>query len=71
MKRRFLLIAALIFLLAFLAAGCMTSFQEWSGEMPNETGPHVKAYDYNQTNQQANPAIRPLGFMPVSASQRR
>lgn len=70
MKKRFLLIGALILLLAFLAAGCATSFQEWSGEMPNETGAHVKGYDYDQTDQQTNQAIRPLGLTPGAASQR-
>lgn len=69
MKKRFLFIAALIFLLAFLAAGCDTSFQEWSGNMPNETGAHVKGYDYEQTNQQNNQAIRPLGLTPAAAPQ--
>lgn len=69
MKRRLLLIGVLIFLLAFLAAGCDTSFQEWSGNMPNETGSHVQGYDYDQTNQQSNQTIRPIGLTPGVAAQ--
>lgn len=57
---RLLLTGALICLLAFLSAGCATSFSEWSGEMPNETGRHVSPYnvDHQEENNEAIRLIR-------------
>ncbi|MDE3179097.1 MAG: hypothetical protein KGM47_05490 [Acidobacteriota bacterium] len=49
----------LLCMLAALLAGCATSFQEWSGEMPNETGPHVKPYDVNQ-QENNNESVQPV-----------
>ena len=43
--RRHLLIGAVILLLLFLSAGCTTTFEEWSGNMANESSStHVMPY---------------------------
>lgn len=73
MKTRFLVVGALLVLLAFLAAGCTTSSMEWSGRMSNETGPHVQGYNVNQPNEQQNDSIRPIAtaLSPIDRLQSR
>ncbi|MGH9377188.1 MAG: hypothetical protein ACRD1I_00180 [Terriglobia bacterium] len=62
-KGRYLLIGALICLLAFLSAGCETMNPEWSGNMPNENGRHVQPQDLDAPSQNNSDAIRPLALM--------
>lgn len=69
MTKRHLLVVGLISVLMLLLAGCTTSFEEWSGNMSNETGRHVKAYDENQPDDNSQ-AIQPtlwLGAMTIDA----
>ncbi|HEV2419679.1 MAG TPA: hypothetical protein VGX94_17925 [Terriglobia bacterium] len=67
-KGRYLLIGALIFLLALLSAGCETMNPEWSGNMPNESGPHVQPQNLDAPSEN-NDAIRPLILMRVLRTQ--
>ena len=74
-KDKRLLIGILICLVMFLSAGCETSFPEWSGEMPNETGSHVKPDNVNEPVYN-NPAIKPVwgsmanSLAPAGAGQK-
>ncbi|MGH9354441.1 MAG: hypothetical protein ACRD2G_20110 [Terriglobia bacterium] len=61
-KGRYLLIGALICLLALLSAGCETMNPEWSGNMPNESGRHVQPQDLDAPSQN-NDAVRPFALM--------
>lgn len=63
-KGRYLLIGALIFMVALLSAGCETMNPEWSGNMPNESGPHVQPQNLDAPSEN-NDAIRPLDLMRV------
>ena len=59
-SKYFLLMGALVLLVALSAAGCGTTFLEKSGNMPNQnTSKHVKGYQPNDSD-----AIRPV--MPPS-----
>lgn len=62
-KGRYLLIGALICLLALLSAGCETMNPEWSGNMPNENGRHVQPQDLDAPGQNNSDAIRPFALM--------
>jgi len=59
---RYLLIGILLCLVAFLAAGCGTSFAEWSGNMSNENGRHVKPFNVNRDQNDNGEAVRPAGW---------
>lgn len=67
-KGRYLLIGALIFMVALLSAGCETMNPEWSGNMPNESGPHVQPQNLDAPSEN-NDAIRPLILMRVLRTQ--
>ncbi|HEV2501142.1 MAG TPA: hypothetical protein VGY31_16345 [Terriglobia bacterium] len=67
-KGKYLLIGALIFLLALLSAGCETMNPEWSGNMPNESGPHVQPQNLDAPSEN-NDVIRPLILMHVLRTQ--
>lgn len=67
-KGRYLLIGALIFMLALLSAGCETMNPEWSGNMPNESGPHVQPQNLDAPSEN-NDAIRPLDLMRTLRTQ--
>jgi hypothetical protein len=62
-KLRYLLLGGLIFLLIFLTAGCRTSYWEWSGDMANQSGNHVRPFNPGDRAQR-NDAIRPSVFFP-------
>lgn len=67
---RHLVTAGVICLAVLLLAGCATSFEEWSGNMSNETGRHVKPYDENQPgdgSQSVLPVV-PLRAMTMQCS---
>ncbi len=57
-KWRLWLRYALIFLLVLFAFGCETMNPEWSGNMPNESGRHVKPYR-TSSERNGGEAIRP------------
>ncbi len=60
-KDRRLLLGILICLVMALSAACETSFPEWSGQMPNETGSHQAGDNLNQQTADNNSqAIRPI-----------
>lgn len=67
-KGRYLLIGALIFMVALLSAGCETMNPEWSGNMPNESGPHVQPQNLDAPSEN-NDAIRPLILMRTLRTQ--
>jgi hypothetical protein len=59
MKRKHLLLIGLICLLTFISAGCRTSYYEWTGDMSNQTGPHIAPFN-PQNEAQGSQAIRLL-----------
>lgn len=67
-KGRYLLIGALIFMVALLSAGCETMNPEWSGNMPNESGPHVQPQNLDAPSEN-NDAIQPLILMRTLRTQ--
>jgi hypothetical protein len=64
-----LLLGALVFLLALCAAGCTTTFLEYSGKMANQgSNNHVKPYQGASTQDNGNAeAVRPVVRMPSSS----
>ncbi|MGH9344762.1 MAG: hypothetical protein ACRD19_13510 [Terriglobia bacterium] len=62
-KGRYLLIGVLLCALALISAGCETMNPEWSGNMPNESGPHVQPQNLDAPRENNNDAIRPLMLM--------
>ena len=64
MKWKCLLWGAIIGSLVFLAAGCRTSYWEWSGSMANQSGSHVQPFNPGDSAQQ-NDAVRPYAFLPL------
>jgi hypothetical protein len=69
-RRRYLLLGGLIFVLAFLATGCRTSYWEWSGAMANQSGSHVQPFNPGDQAQRTD-AIRPAAWIPSPANQAR
>lgn len=65
---RRLLIGSMIFLCASFAAGCTTTFWEYSGRMANEgSNNHVKPYEGASTGSTGNTeAVRPAVRIPSS-----
>lgn len=73
-KGRTFLIGILICLVMVLLAGCETSFPEWSGDMPNQSGTHQQPNADQQSSD--NQAIRPAAWLSnagdlISAAHRR
>ena len=63
-----MLMGGLMFLLAFSATGCRTSYWEWSGAMANQSGTHVQPFNPDDQAQRTN-AIRPVAWIPGPANQ--
>lgn len=59
-KQRYFIVGVLIFLIALLCAGCETMNPEWSGEMPNESGPHVQPQNIDAPSENNSESLRPL-----------
>jgi hypothetical protein len=63
-KSKYLLMGATILLAALFAAGCTTTAEEKSGQMPNEnTSKHVKGYQSG--NSQACGPLIPLSSLKL------
>lgn len=58
-----IIIGALICLLALLCAGCETMNPEWSGNLPNESGPHVQPQNLDAPSENNSESLRPLLLM--------
>lgn len=67
MTTRRVVAATLLFLMTLLLAGCTTSSAEWSGQMPNENGTHVRPYDVNQDEANAKTINPIIGVLMPSA----
>lgn len=57
-KRRCLIIGVILCLIALICAGCETMNPEWSGDMPNEHGPHVQPQNLDAPSENNNDAIK-------------
>lgn len=68
-RKLVIIIGALICLLALLCAGCETMNPEWSGNMPNESGPHVQPQNLDAPSENNSEALRPLLLMRAIEAQ--
>lgn len=56
--KKWLLLAGVLFPLVLFAAGCRTSYWEWSGSMANQSGAHVQPFNPNAQARNSQPVSR-------------